>query len=191
MSRSVFMFSVVLPFQRYSTLFVTLECFAHKKRYLFFLCNISSLCAISYVPMVAIYVYQLNIWLIFKSMWLNSMFISHEDVGCLYLHLKLQLGGEPIGPAARRVEEFPSVHLHRLLEGQLHDGVCFGHVKLKRFIWILQFSFKLKTVLQSDPHDRRVVNCLQWLLCVALCFRRSMNCLTKTGLNDLTKNVFS
>ena len=32
MSRSVFMFSVVLPFQRYSTLFVTLECFAHKKK---------------------------------------------------------------------------------------------------------------------------------------------------------------
>lgn len=33
MSRFVFlMFSVVLPFQRYSTLFVTLECFAHKKK---------------------------------------------------------------------------------------------------------------------------------------------------------------
>lgn len=61
MSPFVFMFSVVLPFQRYSTLFVTLECFAHKKNNLFFLCNISSLCAISYVPMVAIYVYQLNI----------------------------------------------------------------------------------------------------------------------------------
>lgn len=67
--------------------------FCPQKKNLFFLCNISSLCAISYVPMVAIYVYQLNIWLIFKSMWLNSMFISHEDVGCLYLHLKLHLWG--------------------------------------------------------------------------------------------------
>lgn len=37
MSRFVFMLSVVLPLQRYSTLFVTLECFAHKKKkYLFF-----------------------------------------------------------------------------------------------------------------------------------------------------------
>lgn len=36
MSRFVFMFSVVLPFQRYSTLFVTLECFAHKKNIYFF-----------------------------------------------------------------------------------------------------------------------------------------------------------
>lgn len=32
MSPLVFMFSAVLPFQRYSTLFVTLECFAHKKK---------------------------------------------------------------------------------------------------------------------------------------------------------------
>lgn len=72
-----------------------------------------------------------------------------------------------------------------------NNGVCFWHVRLKRFSWILQFSFKLKRVLQSDPLDRRVVNCLQWLLCVALCFRRPMNCLTKTCLNDLTKKVFS
>lgn len=61
MSCFVFLFYVVLPFQRYSTLFVILECFRPQKIYLFFMCNISSLCAISYVPMVAIYVYQLNI----------------------------------------------------------------------------------------------------------------------------------
>lgn len=90
----LFLFNVVLPFQRYSTLFVILECFRPQKIYLFFLCNISSLCAISYVPMVAIYVYQLNIWLLFESMWLNSMFISHEGVVCLYLHLKLHPSGK-------------------------------------------------------------------------------------------------
>lgn len=61
MSCFVLLFYVVLPFQHYSTLFVILECFRPQKIYLFFLCNISSLCAISYVPMVAIYVYQLNI----------------------------------------------------------------------------------------------------------------------------------
>lgn len=90
----LFLFYVVLPFQRYSTLFVILECFRPQKIYLFFLCNISSLCAISYVPMVAIYVYQLNIWLLFESMWLNSMFISHEGVVCLYLHSKLHPRGK-------------------------------------------------------------------------------------------------
>lgn len=30
-------------------------------------------------------------------MWLNSMFIPHEDLGCLDLHLKLHLGGDPAG----------------------------------------------------------------------------------------------
>lgn len=90
-------FYVVLPFQHYSTLFVILECFCPQKYrfvFFFFLCNISSLCAISYVPMVAIYVYQLNIWLLFESIWLNSMFISHEGIVCLYLHTKLHPGGK-------------------------------------------------------------------------------------------------
>lgn len=125
-----------------------------KKKYLFFLCNISSLCAISYVPMVAIYVYQLNIWLIFKK---------HVAEFHVYFSWRRQMplfalqapSSRRTQSAARRVEEFPSVNLNRktwLLEGQLHNGVCFWHGRLKRCFWNLQISFKLKMVLQSDPH---------------------------------------
>lgn len=37
-------------------------------------------------------------------MWLNSMFISHEDVGCLDLHLKLHPAADPAAadPVTRR-----------------------------------------------------------------------------------------
>lgn len=87
----LFLFYVVLPSQHYSTLFVILECFCPQKIYLFFLCNISSLCAISYVPIMAKYVYQLNIWLLFESIWLNSMFISY-GVLCPFA-LKAYVGG--------------------------------------------------------------------------------------------------
>lgn len=42
----VFMFSAVLPFQRYSTLFVTLECFAHKKISIFSVQHFITVCNI-------------------------------------------------------------------------------------------------------------------------------------------------
>ena len=60
--------------------------------FFFLLCNISSLCAISYVPMVAIYVYQLNIWLLFERMWLNSMFIYLLEFSLLFALGALRLG---------------------------------------------------------------------------------------------------
>lgn len=55
-------------------------------------------------------------------MWLNSMFISHEDVGCLYLHLKLHLRGEPSQPRSPPGGRVPLINLKQektwLLEGQ-------------------------------------------------------------------------
>ena len=67
--------------------------FKKKKMNLFFflLCNISSLCAISYVPMVAIYVYQLNMITIWR-MWLNSMFIYLLEFSLLFALRALRLG---------------------------------------------------------------------------------------------------
>lgn len=52
------------------------------------------------------------------------------------------------------------------------------------------FSFKLRKGASVQSSLRCMVNCLQWLLCVALCFPRLMNCLTNTCLKMIsTKNV--
>lgn len=60
----------------------------------------------------------------------------------------------------------------------------------KKNPWNLHFSFKLRKGASVQSSLRCMVNCLQWLLCVALCFPRLMKCLTNTCLKMIsTKNV--
>lgn len=60
----------------------------------------------------------------------------------------------------------------------------------KKNPWNLHFSFKLRKGASVQSSLRCMVNCLQWLLCVALCFPRLRKCLTNTCLKMIsTKNV--
>lgn len=172
--------------------------------------------------MVAIYVYQLNIWLLFESIWLNSMFISHEGIVCLYLHTKLHPGGKYSKPRSWQPVESSSSRTYFNLKSNivpasmplsrkrvnLANGLfkvdckhtmeffflflCFvfsfvflwkgKFKKKKKNPWNLHFSFKLRKGASVQSSLRCMVNCLQWLLCVALCFPRLMKCLTNTCL---------
>lgn len=65
-------------------------------------------------------------------------------------------------------------------KGQLGSWVVEDKHTME-FLWKdLHFSFKLRKGASVQSSLRCMVNCLQWLLCVALCFSRLIKCLTNT-----------